>query len=169
MEDFEEINGLLLSKAILHYGCKQVNEILREEDISVCSEFLGFVDFYYRISKIISKDFIVIDFGCGLGFQHLFFDNHIGYIGIDHNDWVRGENLNGERNYCFLKTSIEDFISNVEENIDPSFFLNILEENGSKPNKHHITPRVVGICNKVPSLEARRMINKTFTDVFNYY
>lgn len=170
MESFEEINSLLLSKAILHYGCKQVTDILNEEDVSICSDFLGFVDFYYKISKIISYDSIVIDFGCGLGFQHLFFDKHIGYIGIDCCDWSRGVKISKDKNYCFLKETICDFISkfrNSDEDI--KFLLNLLRENGCQMKEPYITPRIVGVCNKVPNVEARELVNNTFLNVFNYY
>lgn len=171
MKTFEEINNCLLGKAIIHYGVRSVETLLRENSASVSDDFLGFVDFYYGVSDIISKNCIVIDFGCGLGFQHLFFDKQIGYIGIDAFDWKRNNTvLDKAKNYCFLMESISDFIGKYQSKDNGlEFLLDVLKDNSCSIDLSDGDIEVIALCNKVPSQDSRRLINNTFLNVFNYY
>lgn len=53
-------------------------------DAELNKEFLGFVDIYYYLSKIIPVHFTVIDFGCAYNAQCFFFNKHKQYIAIDY-------------------------------------------------------------------------------------
>lgn len=46
-------------------------------------DFAGFVDIYYYLSKVIPKDYTVIDFGAGYNAQSYFFTGHRKYIAIN--------------------------------------------------------------------------------------
>jgi hypothetical protein len=61
-------------------------------------EFLGFIEDYYHLSRIIPLDTVVVDVGCANGFQHTFFRNHVRYIGIeeDQNNATMGFTKNSE-------------------------------------------------------------------------
>ena len=48
-----------------------------------CSGFAGFVDTYYYLSKVIPKDWTVIDFGAGYNAQSYFFTDHNKYIAVE--------------------------------------------------------------------------------------
>lgn len=61
--------------------------VIGQEFCELSYDFLGFVDIYKHLSKIIPKDKIVIDFGCYLAAQSYFFTEHKGYIGVDVEIW----------------------------------------------------------------------------------
>lgn len=78
--DFQEINNLLL-KMIPKEEFDRVIKSYASAEIS--SDFLGFVDTYYYLSKLIPKHWTVIDFGCAENAQSYFFQKHARYIAID--------------------------------------------------------------------------------------
>ena len=60
-----------------------VDECIKKSKGDIGWEFLGFMDDYMNLAKIISKDSIVVDVGCAYGFQHIIFEDFKEYIGID--------------------------------------------------------------------------------------
>ena len=61
----------------------EYHEVMSQDMCELDSEFLGFVDVYKNLSRIIPKGSIVIDFGCYLAAQSYFFARHKMYIGVD--------------------------------------------------------------------------------------
>lgn len=47
------------------------------------NDFLGFIDIYYYLSKVIPKSYTIIDFGAGYNAQSYFFDEHKEYISVE--------------------------------------------------------------------------------------
>jgi hypothetical protein len=45
--------------------------------------FVGFIDIYEALSRIIPKHFTVFDVGCAYMFQAYYFRDHVKYVGID--------------------------------------------------------------------------------------
>lgn len=76
--NFEEITSYLLSLIPKEEIDKRA-ETLGE----LCDEFLGFVDIYYYLSKVIPKDWTVIDFGAAHNTQSYFFTEHKKYIAVN--------------------------------------------------------------------------------------
>lgn len=61
-----------------------IREAVTHGDRMECSpDFMGFLNVYYPLSKIIPKDMKVADLGCGHGAQSFYFKEHEDYIGVD--------------------------------------------------------------------------------------
>lgn len=186
---FEKINNKILLLSKKYYGCCEIEEFISNNSADISEDFLGFLDFYYHVSKFISKDSIVIDFGCGPGLQHLFFRDFFGYIGVDSGNWLRPVN-NGDsnKNYCFFNVDITNFIWSVtdgrhtarslvdilyQETKNPLYKLDNEKKDMSLTDilkKESIEgKKVVALCNKVPDKVSRVDINRNFLDVINYY
>ena len=59
------------------YGEKFLYDLLIQDKCEVDYEFPGFMDFYYHLSQIIPYDHTVLDLGCYIGLQSIYFRNHI--------------------------------------------------------------------------------------------
>lgn len=57
-------------------------KVMHQKNCEIDPEFMGFVDVYYHLSKIIPKHLTVIDIGCCYAPQCLYFKNHHKYIGV---------------------------------------------------------------------------------------
>ena len=62
----------------------QCSKVLDQKDCDIEPVFLGFVDTYYYLAKIIPKHFTVLDLGCAYAPQSYYFRNHKSYIGVDY-------------------------------------------------------------------------------------
>lgn len=62
---------------------KLVSKLLCQDYSEHSPDFLGFISHYWKMSNIIPKNKQIVDVGCNVGFQSLFFKNHHSYIGID--------------------------------------------------------------------------------------
>lgn len=113
------------------------------------SEFLGFVDVYKNLSRIIPKGSIVIDFGCYLAAQSYFFARHKMYIGVD----VVSMRRFTPPNSVHYTMSIQNFIQ-IEV---PKLF------------EEYDELKLCAICSYVPDFQATEMVRKTFPNVFCYY
>jgi hypothetical protein len=58
------------------------NEIVHNQNLNTRELQLGYFENNVEIAKLVPKDKIVIDVGCGFGFQHLLYKDHAGWIGI---------------------------------------------------------------------------------------
>lgn len=67
--------------------------IIHNEKLNTYEKQLGYFKENVEIAKMIPKDKIVIDVGCGFGFQHILYKDHKGWIGIQK---FRENNINGE-------------------------------------------------------------------------
>ncbi|MDD5651627.1 MAG: hypothetical protein PHF86_14630 [Candidatus Nanoarchaeia archaeon] len=119
----------------------------RRCDISF--EFLGFVDVYYHLSKIIPRTRIIIDFGCAYATQAVYFINHKQYIGIDINETVQVQTPNS----VYYNKGIKHFI-------DETFPLLSLEQKN-----------IFAICSYVPPWynDNEALVRANFQHLFVYY
>ena len=108
---------------------------------------------YYMLSKMIPKDWTVIDFGCAYNAQSYFFQNHARHIAIEpewKNTDFRFEYFRAPRTEILFTTGqdfINDILPNMNLNIDKTF----------------------AICNYVPSGACNLLVRQTFKNVFTFY
>lgn len=116
-----------------------------------CKDFMGFVDTYYHLSKIIPKEYTIIDFGSGHNAQSYFFINHKRYIsvnprsGIDMDDGM------------FCPSNCEIYRMTTGE------FLNTID---------YPTKMIFAICNYVPnwySQDSINLVKEHFRNVYTFY
>lgn len=62
---------------------EEKDRVFGQETCGIDSGFIGFIDTYYYLSKIIPKSYTVYDFGCGYNPQCYFFQEHEKYIAIN--------------------------------------------------------------------------------------
>lgn len=125
----------------------QIQKVFGQDYCDIDYEFLGFLDIYEALSKIIPKHFTVIDLGCAYNAQCFYFTEHKKYIAVDISDCEK---------FCASNTeihvkSIEDFIkSDISDlNLDAVF----------------------AICSYVPNWggDNRQMVRNTFPNVYTYF
>lgn len=127
----------------------EYHEVMSQDMCELDSEFLGFVDVYKNLSRIIPKGSIVIDFGCYLAAQGYFFARHKMYIGVD----VVSMRRFTPPNSVHYTMSIQNFIQ-IEV---PKLF------------EEYDELKLCAICSYVPDFQATEMVRKTFPNVFCYY
>ena len=127
----------------------EYHEVMSQDMCELDSEFLGFVDVYKNLSRIIPKGSIVIDFGCYLAAQSYFFARHTMYIGVD----VVSMRRFTPPNSVHYTMSIQNFIQ-IEV---PKLF------------EEYDELKLCAICSYVPDFQATEMVRKTFPNVFCYY
>ena len=97
-------------RRIIQQYPKQIKKVFEYEYCELEFDFLGFLN-VYQIN--IPKDFTIIDLGCYLGIQSIYFENHKQYIGIDIATPIEYRfNLHNTKHY---KISIEDFIKDLSK------------------------------------------------------
>lgn len=125
---------------------EQIDRVFGQDLRDIDYSFIGFMDVYQFLSKIIAKHWKIIDLGCAYAPQSFFFKNHLTYIGVD-------ISKNIERFYTdrtvFFEQSIQDYIKGFDSSVD-------LEN-------------TFAICNYVPDREAREMVKDFFPNNYVYY
>lgn len=124
------------------YGEKFLYDLLIQDKCEVDYEFPGFMDFYYHLSQIIPYDHTVLDLGCYIGLQSIYFRNHIAYIGVDSTPMITA-NL---PNTTYHLLDINEFLNSMPTSLDSKIF---------------------AICSYVPIDTLR--IRQMFSNVFCYY
>lgn len=61
---------------------EEKDRVFRQECCGIDNSFIGFLEPYYYLSKIIPKNYIVFDFGAAYNPQCYFFTEHKKYIAI---------------------------------------------------------------------------------------
>ena len=61
----------------------QINQVFSQANCDIDPTFLGFIDTYEALSKLIPKYWTVIDIGCGYAAQAYYFKDHKLYLGVD--------------------------------------------------------------------------------------
>lgn len=79
---FKRINDNLVKTLIKKYP-DMFKEVLSQDYCDIDYSFLGFIDTYYYLSKLIPRHWVVIDFGCAFNPQAYFFRKHKKYIAVD--------------------------------------------------------------------------------------
>jgi len=116
VDSFEQINAYLIKKLEADpYYSDQLSKVMECPDFMLDQTFLGFVDTYYHLSKIIPTGRTVYDLGCCAAVQGWFFKNHKKYVAVDFetspDDVFRTPNM--EFHNCTIREFIED--SFIEE------------------------------------------------------
>jgi hypothetical protein len=131
----------------------QVIKILEANSGDIDGSFLGFTDTYYYLSKLIPKDWVVVDLGCGYGFQSWFFRNHKKYIMI--NPVQRKEfEVFAPKEWCeFYNMTTEEFLKQWKGDFAD-------------------TKRKFGICNYVPpwhNQDSGKLVREYFDYCYVFY
>jgi len=108
---------------------------------------------YYNLSKMIPKDWTVIDFGCAYNPQSYLFTEHAKFVAIE------PEILSEYYCYDHFQAPNTDFIFATGQ----KFIKDIL------PSMNLDLKRVFAICIFVPSDECCQMVRETFPNVFTFY
>ena len=116
-------------------------EVLNQKNCDIDETFLGFVDTYYYLSKIIPKDWTIVDFGCAFAAQAYYFIRHKAFIGVDFGIKKRFHFKNTD----LYEGTIADYLM-------------------QKPIKE----RVFAIVNNVPSFETE-LVRNYYPNCFIYY
>ena len=127
----------------------EYHEVMSQDMCELDSDFLGFVDVYKNLSRIISKGSIVIDFGCYLAAQSYFFARHRMYIGVDV--------VNLQR---FTPSNAVHYIMSIQK---------FIQIEAPKLFEEYDRLKLCAICSYVPDFQATEMVRKTFPNVFCYY
>lgn len=128
---------------------EEYNSVMSQQTCELDSSFLGFINVYKGLTKIIPKECIVIDFGCNLAAQSYFFKDFKKYIGVDTVKERRFNPTNCTHYICSIQEFVEselDGLFDGKENLD--FF---------------------AICSYVPDENATELVRKTFKNVFCFY
>lgn len=144
--NFEEITAYLLS-------------IIPKEEIEkregtlgeFCPEFVGFVDIYYYLSKVIPKGYTVIDFGAGYNTQSYFFTEHKKYIAVNPLSPFKEENgMLCPPNCEIYRMTTGEFIKTVD----------------------YPKEKVFAVCNFVPNWhgeDSMELVRKNFKNCYTFY
>ena len=136
----EKINGNLACELAEKYP-KMFREVLEQKMCDIDGTFLGFVDTYYYLSKLIPKSWTIVDFGCAYNPQAYYFLEHRAFIGVDIGIIKRFHFKNTD----LYNGTIADYLA-------------------QKPP----IEKVFAICNNVPSAE-KEMVRHYYPNCFIYY
>ena len=111
---------------------------------------------YYHLSRVIPKDWCVIDMGCSYNAQSYLFGKHWRHIAVDLPfDRYEADGLHLER---FVAENTELYEMDGRKWLIEVF-----------PTMDIDVDTTFCICNYVPNMELRMMVNRTFPNVFNIY
>lgn len=149
IEKIESI-GMYIDDMLKRYykicDMKQVAEIIKENVCEIDYDFLGFLYQYESLSKLIPKDWTIVDLGCSSGFQAEYFKTHKKYIGIIVDDRLKYQTSNAE----YHTMRIKDFLESENfKDLDLS--------------------KTFAICNYVPCEIEVEMARIKFKNIFVYY
>lgn len=107
-----EINKKLLSLL----PSKQKQEVFDQKNCDIDGSFMGFVEIYYHLSKIIPLHWTIIDFGCAYAPQCFYFDKHKKYIGVDMSDCVKFHARNTKHYTMESLEFVDKYMSKIDVN-----------------------------------------------------
>lgn len=125
----------------------QINEVFGLDMCDIEPDFLGFINIYESLSKIIPKHFTIVDLGCAYNPQCFYFKDHKKIISVDCSDVIKFES----ENCVIFNKKISDFIKEDIADLD----LNT----------------TFAICSYVPPWydDNIDLVKRTFKNVFTYY
>lgn len=144
--NFEEITAYLLSLI-------PKEEIEKREGTlgEFYPEFVGFVDIYYYMSKVIPKDYTIIDFGAGHNPQSYFFTEHKKYIAVNPLSGIKEDDgMFCPPNCEIYRMTTGEFLQKVDCHKD----------------------KVFAICNFVPNWhgeDSMGLVRKSFKNCYTFY
>lgn len=114
-------------------------------------EFVGFVDIYYYISKVIPKDYTLIDFGAGHNPQSYFFTEYKKYIAVNPMSDIAEENgMFCPPNCEIYRMTTAEFLKNID----------------------YPKEKVFAICNYVPKWhgeDSMEIARSNFRNCYTFY
>lgn len=114
-------------------------------------DFVGFVDIYYYLSKVIPKDWSVIDFGAGYNAQSYFFTEHKEYIAVNpQSPFPDDDGMFCPPNCKVYRMTTGQFLKDVD----------------------YPRERVFAICNYVPNWydeDSVMLVHENFRDCYTFY
>ena len=112
---FDEITFDLITKTVLKMiPAKQKDRVFNQDRCEIDGSFIGFVDIYNALSRIIPKHYTIIDLGCGYNSQSFLFDDFEGYIAVDIHDLE----IFKSSNCTYYNMDIARFIKEIAPNLD---------------------------------------------------
>ena len=139
-ETAEKINDNIACELAEKYP-EMFREVLEQDMVDIDGTFLGFVDTYYYLSKLIPKSWTIVDFGCAYNPQAYYFRKHRAFIGV---------NAGIRKRFHFENTDLFD-----------GTIADYLKQNPPKE-------KVFAICNNVPSAETS-LVREYYPNCFIYY
>ena len=140
-----DIENIEYNKKILDYFPKhQIEAVFNQNECYIDASFLGFMDTYEYLSKLIPNDWAVIDFGCAYNPQSFFFKDHKQIISVDCINLVKFYTPNCE----FIRAAISEFIDKYIDSLD--------------------IEKTFAICNYVPS-DQTKLVRQYFNNVYVFY
>ncbi len=142
---FQEITDYLFSLIP-----KEELERHRDDMMELCPEFAGFVDTYYYLSKIIPKDYTVIDFGAAYNAQSYFFTEHKKYMAVNPLSPHKEENgMFCPKNCEIFRMTTKEFIETVD----------------------YPKEKVFAICNYVPNWyhDSIALVHENFRNCYTFF
>lgn len=142
----------------MKYECCDLFKIIPEEEIkrvfscgTASAEldytFLAFEDVYKSILSFVPKGKIIIDLGCAYAPQAYYFEDYLGYIGVD----VKIPDVH------FITSNMSLYEMSIQQ-----FCLKVIEENWN-------LEKYFAICSYVPDDDARKCVRETFHNCLVYY
>jgi len=122
----------------------QCDAIFNQKYCDIDYEFMGFLDVYESLSKIVPKYWSIVDLGCAYAPQCFYFEKHKEYVGVDVSGCLKFKAGNTKH----FRMPIEKFIKehSSEFNMDETF----------------------AICSYVGD-QSMKIVRQTFKNVFTYY
>lgn len=125
---------------------EQRNLVFNQPNCDIDLSFIGFIETYEALSKIIPKDFTVIDLGCGYNAQCYYLEDHKSYVAVDNSDCIKFQS----KNCKIFQESIYFFTLELGRTYDL--------------NKTFV------ICNYVPLKDAvLQLVKNTFKNIYTFY
>lgn len=143
---FEEITQCLLSLIP-----KEEIEAKNDSMHDLSPQFAGFVDVYYHLSKVIPKDWTVIDFGAAYNAQSYFFTGHKKYIAVNPISGIKEDDgMFCAPNCDIYRMTTGEFLKTVDY-----------------PKR-----KVFAICNNVPNWygeDSIKLVHGNFRNCYTFY
>jgi hypothetical protein len=131
-------------KVLQMIGREESNRLFSWKECELDPSFIGFLDNYKDLEESVPKDYTIIDFGCYMAFQSVYFKDHACYIGVEPNVPVKYR-VNADA--VHYKMTAQEFIKDT---------LPCLIRNGLDLQKTFV------ISSAVPDREVWQMIEETF-------
>ncbi len=120
---------------------KMFKEVLEQDMCDIDGTFMGFVDTYFFLSKLIPKSWTIVDFGCAYNAQAYYFRKHRAFIGV---------NKGIKKRFHFKNTDLFD--GTIKDYL----------------KQRPLTNKIFAICNNVSS-EETKLVREYYPNCFVYY
>lgn len=128
---------------------EEKDRVFKQEYCDIGTEFIGFMDTYYYLSKIIPKEYTVYDFGCAYNPQCYLFQDHAKFIAVNPEE-IDGKEVFKAPNCDFYRMTTKQFLENIYEKKEKEF----------------------AICNYVPNWHKERsidLVKLNFQNCYTFY